>query len=40
MKNLSRKFATMTDEERLRFEHEQGRSAGGDSLSVRSQTSP
>ena len=30
MKNLSRKFATITDEERLRFEQEQGRSAGGD----------
>ena len=30
MKNLGRKFATMTDEERRRFEQEQGRSAGGD----------
>lgn len=30
MKNLSRKFATMTDEERRRFEQEQGRSAAGD----------
>ncbi len=29
MKNLSRKFATMTDEERLRFEQEQGRTAAG-----------
>jgi hypothetical protein len=30
MKNLSRKFATMTDEERRRFEQEQGRTAAGD----------
>ena len=30
MKNLSREFATMSDEERLRFEQEQGRSAAGD----------
>jgi hypothetical protein len=30
MKNLSREFATMSEEERLRFEQEQGRSAGGD----------
>ena len=29
MKNLSREFATMSDEERLRFEQEEGRSAGG-----------
>jgi hypothetical protein len=29
MKNLSREFATMSDEERLRFEQEQGRSAAG-----------
>ena len=29
MKNLSRKFATMTDEERRRFEQEQGRTAAG-----------
>jgi len=30
MKNLGRKFATMTDEERRRFEQEQGRTAAGD----------
>lgn len=30
MKNLSRKFATMTDEERRRFEQEPGRTASGD----------
>jgi hypothetical protein len=29
MKNLSRKFATMTDEERRRFEQEQGQTAAG-----------
>lgn len=31
MKNMSRKFATMTDEERLRFEQEQGETAAGES---------
>ncbi|HKT60705.1 MAG TPA: hypothetical protein VJQ46_11690 [Gemmatimonadales bacterium] len=30
MKNLSRKFATMTDDERRRFEQEQGQTAAGD----------
>ncbi|HET7468118.1 MAG TPA: hypothetical protein VFJ81_00530 [Gemmatimonadales bacterium] len=30
MKNLSRRFATMTDEERRRFEQEQGRTAAGE----------
>ena len=29
MKNLSRKFATMTDEERRRFAQEQGQTAAG-----------
>ena len=29
MKNLSRTFATMTDEERRRFEQEQGRTPAG-----------
>jgi hypothetical protein len=31
VKNMSRKFATMTDEERLRFEQEQGETAAGES---------
>ena len=31
MKNMSRKFAMMTDEERLRFEQEQGETAAGES---------
>ncbi len=30
MKNMSRKFATMSDEERLRFAQEQGESAAGE----------
>lgn len=30
MKNLSRKFATMTDEERRRFAQEQGQTAAGE----------
>jgi hypothetical protein len=29
MKNLGRKFATMTDEERRRFAQEEGQTAGG-----------
>jgi hypothetical protein len=30
VKNMSRKFATMSDEERLRFAQEQGESAAGE----------
>jgi hypothetical protein len=30
MKNLGRKFATLTDEERRRFEQQEGRTAAGD----------